>query len=145
MKQVLTLFFLTALIISTNAQNNVKMEINQNAAVIQSKEIHINASPDKVWEVLVDINNWENWNEDISKSKINGSPKEKSKFVWKINGAAIKSEIHTVNPEDQFGWTGETFGLSTINNWYLLSNKNGTIVKVEESLEGLLAHLFTNK
>ena len=41
-----------------------------------------------------------------------------------------------------FGWTGTTPGASEIHNWFFESRGNTTIVKVEESLQGVFPRLF---
>ena len=116
--------------------------INQNAPVKCSKSISINAESKKVWSVMTDIGNWANWQTDISQPKLNGTLAPDSSFVWKTGGAKINSTLHTVNPYQQFGWTGKTFGMFAIHNWMITENKGETQVLVEESMEGFLARFF---
>ncbi|MFC4232062.1 SRPBCC family protein [Parasediminibacterium paludis] len=117
--------------------------INKNAPVTCSKTIIINADINKVWNVLTNINDWHLWQTDISKSIIIGELQANTNFVWKTGGANIKSTLHTVVPNKQFGWTGKTFGMFAIHNWTISEQNNGTTtVLVEESMEGLLATLF---
>lgn len=47
-------------------------------------------------------------------------------------------------PESKFGWTGTTLGAYAIHNWFFESNGNKTIVRVEESLQGVFPRLFKN-
>jgi len=140
-----TLFFTAALIVNNAAQTSSIMQINQNAPVKQSNQIQIQASPEKVWAVLADINHWPKWNEKITKAKLEAMLDVGAKFRWKINGAVINSTLHTVKPNSAIGWSGTTFGGSAIHNWYLERNDGGTLVKVEESMEGWLIGLFKNK
>ena len=116
--------------------------INNNAPVKCSKEITIHAGSKKVWSVITDINNWANWQTDISNPKLNGELKPGSTFVWKTGGAKIQSTLHTIEPEKQFGWTGKTFGMFAIHNWTIIENNGITKVIVDESMEGLLSSLF---
>lgn len=127
------------------AQNQSQMTINQEAPVVQTKEIVINATPENVWMVLTDIQNWDEWNNKIMKPKIVGSLEVGQTFVWKTNGSKIKSEIHTYNPFKVFGWKGKTFGAKAIHNWYLESIEKGTRVVVEESMEGWIIKLMKKK
>jgi uncharacterized protein YndB with AHSA1/START domain len=121
------------------------MQVNRNAPVFQSNEILIQASPERVWAVLTDINQWPSWNPKISRAAIQSAPMVGAKFNWKIKGASIRSILHTVETIRAFGWSGVTFGGSAIHNWYL-ENKNGhTLVRVEESMEGWLVGLFKKK
>ncbi len=116
--------------------------INNNAPVKCSKTITINARSKRVWEVLTNINNWANWQTDISIPKLQGELKQGTTFVWKTGGVKINSTLHTVNPYKQFGWTGKTFGMFAIHNWALTENDGKTIVTVEESMEGFFAILL---
>ena len=116
--------------------------INQNAPVKCSKSISINAESKKVWSVMTDIDNWAKWQTDISQPKLNGTLAPGSDFVWKTGGAKIISCLHTVNPCQQFGWTGKTFGMFAIHNWNISEVNGQTQVLVEESMEGFLAGLF---
>lgn len=125
------------------AQNNSKMKsINTNAPVKCSKTITIHAGSEKVWTVMTTINNWANWQTDISKSKLNGELTTETTFDWKTGGAKIHSKLHTVEPYKNFGWTGKTFGMFAIHNWTLAEANGKTTVSVNESMEGFLATLF---
>lgn len=121
------------------------MHINTNAPVLQRNEILIHATPAQVWSVLTDINRWVEWNEKISRAHIAGPVAVNAGFDWTVNGARIKSVLHTVQTDRAFGWSGTTFGGSAIHNWYLEQHRDGTLVKVEESMEGWLVGLFKNK
>lgn len=142
---ILVISFITALLTESKAQTSKKMEINQNAPVKQAKQISINASPEKVWSVLTNINAWTKWNNKITKAQLNEIAKSGAKFEWTVNSASIKSVLHTVKPNEAFGWSGTTFGGSAIHNWYLEDQNGKTLVKVEESMEGWLVWLFKGK
>ena len=141
------LILLTAisLTISTGsfAQNNSKMKsINNNAPVKCSKSITINASSEKVWEVMTNVDNWATWQTDITKPKLNGELKPETTFDWKKKKKKIHSTLHTVEPFKNFGWTGKAFGMFAIHNWTLTENNGQVIVSVDESMEGFFAKLL---
>jgi len=121
------------------------MTINQEAPVIQTKEIFINAAPEKVWDVLTNIKNWGAWNNRIKKARLKDALKVGTVFTWKTNGSKIKSKIHTYKTNQILGWTGKAFGAKAIHNWYLEPIENGTRIKVEESMEGWIIQLMKNK
>jgi hypothetical protein len=51
--------------------------------------------------------------------------------------------VHTLNPFQSLGWTGKSLGILAIHNW-TLSGENGTTrIQVEESMEGMLARIFS--
>lgn len=121
------------------------MKINQEAPVVQSEEIIINAKPEKVWKVLTDIEKWFSWNSNIKNPTLNEEPKVGASFTWKTNGSKIKSKIHTYDQNKSLGWKGKTFGAKAIHNWYLEPTNNGTKVIVEESMEGWIIALMKKK
>ncbi len=47
----------------------MNIPIYTNAPVVQSKEIIIHAKPKKVWEIMIDIDNWSAWNKNIKNAK----------------------------------------------------------------------------
>ncbi|PSR52011.1 polyketide cyclase/dehydrase [Adhaeribacter arboris] len=116
--------------------------INNQAPVMCSKKITINASSEKVWPLIANINNWANWQTDISKAQLNGELKPQTTFDWKTGGANIHSTLHTVEPYKAFGWTGKAFGTYAIHNWMFTEKDGCTEVAVDESMEGLLAVLL---
>ncbi|SMO32289.1 Polyketide cyclase / dehydrase and lipid transport [Saccharicrinis carchari] len=116
--------------------------INSSAPVKAKKSIVIHADIERVWNILTHINKWSAWNADISISKMNGQIQVGQTFDWKTGGTTLHSNIHTCNPNTQFGWTGKVFGVYAIHNWILSETANGTKVTVEESMEGILAKLF---
>lgn len=123
----------------------MKKNINQLAPVSCVKTICINASVERVWKVLTNIDQWSIWQEDIVSAKLNRELNLGSTFNWKSGGVKIKSTIHTIEPFENFGWTGKTLGLLAIHNWELTDINRETIVCVSESMEGFLATLFKKK
>jgi len=121
------------------------MTINQEAPVVQTKEILIEAAPGRVWQILTNIDDWCEWNERIKQPTLKGNLEVGNIFTWKTNGSKIKSKIHTVIPDKMFGWQGKTLGAKAIHNWYLESAEEGTIVRVEESMEGWIINLMKKK
>ncbi len=116
--------------------------INNNAPVKCSKTITINASSEKVWATMTNIDNWATWQTEISNPKLEGELMPNTTFVWKTGGAKINSTLHTVEPNKQFGWTGKTFGIFAIHNWTITDLIGQTRVSVDESMEGFLAGLL---
>lgn len=116
--------------------------INQKAPVKCNNTITINETSENVWAILTDINNWADWQTEISKSKLNGVLKHNSTFDWKTGGTKIHSTLHTVEPFKYFGWTGKALGTFAIHNWTLKEVDGQTEVLVEESMEGFIPKFF---
>lgn len=123
----------------------MKISINQNAPVVQSKEIEINATPEKVWAVMSAIDQWSDWNKNIKNPRTLSELAEGSQFKWKNNGSSITSTIHTLEQNRMMGWTGKNFAAKAIHNWYLTPTEHGTKVSTEESMEGWLMSMMKKK
>lgn len=120
----------------------MNIPINQDAPVKSHSEIVINAPTEKVWQILTTINDWPQWQAEVTESILNEDLKEGVVFKWKAGGLSLTSQIHTIEPKVKFGWTGKTFGASAIHNWFFKDEGEKTTVYVEESLEGPLPKLL---
>lgn len=124
--------------------NNHKtmQEVKTSAPIYCQKSILINAKPEKVWSVLIDIENWPQWLSMVSEAKLSGPLQENTTFDWKASGMKIHSKLHTVQPNAAIGWTGKVLGIHAIHNWTFQQKNECTEVVVSESMEGFLAKLF---
>ena len=120
----------------------MNIPINHKAPVKSQSEIIIEAPTEKVWHILTNINDWPAWQEEVTESNLQFEPKEGVEFKWKAGGLSFTSQIHTAAPQTKFGWTGKTFGASAIHNWFFKDGGEKTIVRVEESLQGVFPSLF---
>ncbi|MFZ0184603.1 MAG: SRPBCC family protein [Nitrosotalea sp.] len=116
--------------------------INNDAPLKYCKTILINSSPEKIWAIITNIDQWSRWETDIKNPKINGQLIPSTTFDFKINRLKIHSNIHTVEPFHHFGWTAKIFGMHVIHNMTLTETKGQTMVSDDESLEGFLVLLF---
>jgi uncharacterized protein YndB with AHSA1/START domain len=118
-------------------------KIDENAAVKASSEITIHASPENVWHLLTDIDNWPKWQSTISAAKINGPLESGSTFEWTNGGTEIKSRIALARPVTQLAWTGIAHKARAIHVWNLQPLPDGgTLVKTIESMDGFMLKLF---
>lgn len=145
---IISLFFFTSLALPQSQAQTIAgaMQTNPQAPVFQANQIHIQVSPERVWAVLTDINQWPRWYAPVTRANLQGAPAVGATFDWKVNGASIHSTLHTVTTNQFFSWSGTTFGGSAIHNWRLeAAPDGGTVVKVEESMQGWLVGLFKKK
>lgn len=143
LKSILTAAISIVFTANIAAQSPTTMQtINANAPVKCTQSIVINASPEKIWQVLTAIDNWATWQTGIKNPKLNGALAANTTFDWKTGGAKIHSTIHTVVPYQNFGWSGKSMGMYAIHNWTFTNVDGATQVTVEESMEGFLAKLF---
>jgi uncharacterized protein YndB with AHSA1/START domain len=70
--------------------------INNDAPLKYCKTILINSSPEKIWAIITNIDQWSRWETDIKSPKINGQLRPNTTFDFKINRLKIHSNIHTV-------------------------------------------------
>lgn len=116
--------------------------IDTTASLSARKTIVIEAPIDVVWNVQTDIEAWPQWQPDISAATLDGALTAGSIFRWKAKGLKIVSTLHTVEPQRQIGWTGDSLGMFAIHNWTFEAEDLGTRVITEESLSGWLVRLL---
>jgi len=119
--------------------------INPNAPVKTYQQITIHATPQKVYQIMSDINHWAQWHSDVTNPRLNGPFEKGSSFDWKSGGLTIHSTLHTAIPGQKIGWSGKAFGAFAIHNWSFINEKGYTTVKVEESMEGWLVNIMKGK
>ena len=116
--------------------------INEQAPIVGRSEIEIAASPEAVWEVLTAFEGWPTWNREVKSMMIQGNVAPGTLFRWKAGPGTITSTIQRVEPPRQIAWTGKTLGIDAIHFWHLEPHNGVTLVRTEESFEGLVARLF---
>lgn len=118
------------------------MEIKVDAPAIARGEIEIAASPEIVWGVLTDIAEWPRWNSDVKSASLEGPLAPGTRFRWKAGPGTITSTLQQVEPPHLIGWTGTTMGIDAIHVHRLEPRGDTTLVRSEESWEGLLVRLL---
>ena len=118
------------------------MEINPKAPAIARHEIEIDASIDRIWQLLTDVDRWTDWHPLISEAKLDGLFKVGTSFRWKSGGSEIVSTLQEVEPQQRITWTGKVFGIQAIHVWILEPQGDGAIVRTEESFEGWIVSLL---
>jgi hypothetical protein len=116
--------------------------INRQAPVIGTSEIEIVAAPTVVWGVLTDIEEWPRWNSDVKCVSMQGGLAEGSAFRWKAGPGTITSVLQTVEPPRRIAWSGKTLGIQAMHVYALEARNGTTLVRTEESYDGLIARLF---
>jgi len=118
------------------------VEVDRSAPAVADAEAEIAADPETVWEVLTDLEGWPTWNPDVSAVALEGGLREGATFRWKARRATITSAIGQVDRLRLIGWTGKTAGIDAIHVWRLESRNGGTLVRTEESWQGVLVRLL---
>ncbi len=116
--------------------------INKNAPVSASGEIEVAANPEIIWDIMADIDKWPDWNRDVSRASLSGQFEAGSKFRWKSGPGTIISTIRQVERPRIMAWTGKTLGIYAIHVWKLEPRNGSTVIRTEESWEGLITRIF---
>ena len=120
-----------------------KGEVDEQAAVRASSEILIAAPADKVWTILVGVDQWPKWQPDITAAKIAGPLITGTEFKWTMGRAKITSRLALVKLDEELAWTGTALHTSAIHVWQLRAAPNGgTLVSTRESMTGFMLKLF---
>ncbi len=112
-------------------------------------QITINATPDKVWAVLTDFENYYNWNPFIK--SITGKPKVGSQIAVSIEPPhgkimTFKPTVLVFERNKEFRWIGRLLFKGVFDGEHkfeLIDNGNGTTnFNHSETFKGILVGLF---
>lgn len=118
------------------------MNVDENAPVFARSEIQVEAAPEIVWGLMADIEGWPVWNPDVKSASLRGEVTEGTEFRWKAGPGTITSTLRRVDPPRLMAWTGKTLGIRAIHVWRLEPRDGKTLVRTEESWEGLLSRVL---
>jgi uncharacterized protein YndB with AHSA1/START domain len=116
--------------------------VNTDAPVVGSDEIEIAAAPEVAWDVLTAIEGWPSWNPDVKSVSMEGGLDEGAVFRWKSGPGTITSTIEDIDAPRRIAWSGTSFGIKAVHVHTLEPRNGGTVVRTEESYDGLVARLF---
>jgi Polyketide cyclase / dehydrase and lipid transport len=119
--------------------------INESAPVVGWSEIEIGAPPEVAWNVLTAIGRWPDWNPAVKSVGFEEGIDIGSEFRWKAGPGTIWSTIQDVDAPRRIVWTGESFGVRAIHVHTFKPHAGGTLVRTEESYDGLVARIFRRR
>ncbi|WP_299679709.1 SRPBCC domain-containing protein [uncultured Tenacibaculum sp.] len=109
--------------------------------------IHIKATPEKIWKVLLDSETYPSWNPFIS--SIVGVPQTGNTIEVNIGTMTFKPIILESNPNIELKWKGKLLFKGLFDGehrFYLQDNNNGTTTFIQsEKFNGILILLFKKK
>jgi uncharacterized protein YndB with AHSA1/START domain len=120
-------------------------KINENASIRDQHSTVINAPIQRVWNKLIHLNEWNEWNPAVSKMEVLDGVKEKGHFTWSLNGSKVKSEIQRISEPNTFSWTCKSNNVKRIYVWQLESDDEQTIVTISTSLQGIFVVLQSHQ
>jgi Polyketide cyclase / dehydrase and lipid transport len=119
--------------------------IDQAAAVVATSDTEIAAAPAVVWGVLVGIAEWPSWNPDVKSVSVDGGLSQGTTFRWKAGPGTITSTLQHVEAPRRIAWTGSTLGIEAMHVYVLEARDGVTLVRTEESYDGLVARVFRGR
>jgi uncharacterized protein YndB with AHSA1/START domain len=119
--------------------------IDAGAPVVGRSEVEIAATPEVAWDVLTAIDRWPSWNPAVRSVSMDGGIAEGSVFRWKAGPGTITSTVTHVEQPRRIAWNGTTFGLRAVHVHTFEPRRGGTLVRSEESWDGVLARLFARR
>ena len=116
--------------------------IEWDSPVVSSAELEIDAPIERVWAVLTAIEEWPAWNPDVKSVSLGGPFAEGSTFRWKAGPGTITSRLEHIDRPRLVAWSGKTLGIRAIHVWRLGAQNGRTLVRTEESYDGLVARVL---
>ena len=116
--------------------------IDTDAPVVSRAEIAIAAPPEQVWTVLTAFDRWPTWNPEVKAMSVQEPIVVGSTFRWKAGPGTVTSTIRHLEPLRVIAWSGRTMGIRAIDVFRLDAHNGRTLVREEESWNGLVARLL---
>ncbi len=117
----------------------------ERATFYVKNEIDIDASPEMVWQVIIEAESWPEWYEGAFGVTVadsdDGVLRSDSSFTWKTMGFWFTSVIHEYDPPTRLAWESRRSDLKAYHAWLIIPTGDGCRVITEESQFGLLANL----
>jgi len=113
----------------------------EDASFYVHNAIEINANPQKVWEILVNAEDWPNWYEGASNVKIlDGKSRLElnAAFTWTTMDLDFKSTIREFEPYRRLAWESEKTIIKGWHAWLIIPKGSGCIVVTDEAQRGFL-------
>ncbi len=105
--------------------------------------IHINASPETVWNILIQAETWPDWYEGAANVKLlNGHSvlQQDSVFTWTTMGLDFRSTIREFEPHSRLSWESEKWVINGYHGWLIIPTDAGCILITDESQYGILTY-----
>lgn len=115
--------------------------------IVVDNEITIQASPERVWDLLTDVENWPSWYRDCRwvrrEPATPGASDRTMSFRWKAHPVRLRSTVVTADRPHTFTITADAIGLHADRTFTLRPTADGlrTIVASHETQVGLLPTL----
>jgi uncharacterized protein YciI len=102
-----------------------------------------NTSPEMIWKIWVDINNWPSWHGDLDYCKLEGDFKVGNHFILKPLGApAVKIRLTDINEGQSFTDCTKFFGAKMVDTHSMQAKDGGVLLSNKLTVSGPLKWLW---
>ena len=109
----------------------------ERAEVFSHNEIDIKAPCSKVWNALLEAEDWPRWYSNCGKVEINGDSYllgKNSDFEWRPFGAKTLSKVSEFTDASRLGWSCKGEGFYGYHNWLLIPTGPDSCHVVDEAV-----------
>lgn len=118
-------------------------EIPERAAILLRAELLVHASPERVWQVLTDMERWGQWHRGVNFAALRGELRSGARLDWHADGMRLRSTLTEVDEPRHLGWVSRAMGAGGVHRWTLEPHgTDSTLVRSEEAWDGLLVSLL---
>jgi uncharacterized protein YndB with AHSA1/START domain len=108
-------------------------------------EIEIYASPEIVWDLLINAKDWPEWYDGIQSIRFEDETQSalspNTKVFWNSMGQSLNNEIMDFEPYQALSWQFKEKKIQGIHAWVIVPTATGCKVITDESQTGSLAKL----
>jgi uncharacterized protein YndB with AHSA1/START domain len=117
----------------------------ETATFFVSNRIDIQAPPQRVWDVLIDVDTWPEWYAGARNLSLTSTTPGKlapnAVLSWNIMDLDFVSTVHEFEPPYRLSWESRKSTIQGYHTWLLIPTATGTHLVTDESQFGVLAWL----
>jgi len=115
----------------------------EQSPVFTRNELFVPASPEHVWQRLIDAKDWPNWYANAGNVEIEGADRlaPGKLFHWTTCGVRVHTVVEEFVPNHRLSWSGKGLGSSAFHGWVIERSDGGSFVVTEETQQGLIPSL----
>jgi uncharacterized membrane protein len=111
--------------------------IDTAAPVVARHNVDIDAPLSTIWHLHTDVNNWPQWQTDITSAHAESPFAPGASFTWTSFGFTVTSTIYEVVECSRVLWGGTADGITGVHEWIFRETPaGGVLVTTNESFAG---------
>jgi polyketide cyclase/dehydrase/lipid transport protein len=115
----------------------------EQSPVFTRNALFVPASPERVWQRLIDAKGWPDWYPNARNVQIDGGDQlsPNRTFHWTTFGVRVHTTVQEFVPNHRLSWSGKGMGSSAYHGWVIEPRDGGSFVVTEETQQGLIPSL----